>query len=84
MLARVGSAPPKVDPGLRKVTVAVSGGKGILADALRELDAAGIAIDDVALQRPSLDDVFLTLTGHAVEDQAPEEADLATVTKGMS
>jgi ABC-2 type transport system ATP-binding protein len=34
---------------------------------VRDLDEAGIAIDDIALRRPTLDDVFLTLTGHAAE-----------------
>ena len=42
----------------------VTGGAAVLTDALRRLDAAQIVLDDVGLRRPTLDDVFLTLTGH--------------------
>jgi ABC-2 type transport system ATP-binding protein len=51
-----------------------------IADAVRRLDEAGVGIDDIAVRRPTLDDVFLTLTGHAAEpegeaeEQALEEA----------
>jgi ABC-2 type transport system ATP-binding protein len=41
--------------------------KGTIAEAVRILNDAGIGIDDVAMRRPTLDDVFLTLTGHAAE-----------------
>jgi ABC-2 type transport system ATP-binding protein len=41
--------------------------KGAIAEAVRRLNEAGIGIDDVAMRRPTLDDVFLTLTGHAAE-----------------
>jgi ABC-2 type transport system ATP-binding protein len=40
---------------------------------IRDLDEAGIAIDDIGLRRPTLDDVFLTLTGHIAEDPAAAE-----------
>ncbi len=46
--------------------------RGAIAEAVRRLDGAGIGIDDVAVRRPTLDDVFLRLTGHAAE---PEDAD---------
>ncbi|MFF1795677.1 daunorubicin/doxorubicin resistance ABC transporter ATP-binding protein DrrA, partial [Kitasatospora sp. NPDC058263] len=51
--------------------VPVSGGARVLADAIRELDARSIEIDDIGLRRPTLDDVFLSLTGHvtAAEDE---------------
>jgi ABC-2 type transport system ATP-binding protein len=42
-------------------------GTGVLTEAIRRLDAGKIALADVALRRPSLDDVFLSLTGHAAE-----------------
>ena len=42
--------------------------RGAIAEAVRRLDAAGVAIDDIALRTPTLDDVFLTLTGHAAEE----------------
>ena len=51
----------------RKVTVPIAGGAAVLTKALRALDAAGIDLKDVGLRRPTLNDVFLTLTGHAAE-----------------
>ena len=51
--------------------------RGTIADAVRRLDEAGIAIDDIAVSTPTLDDVFLTLTGHAAEQEA-EEAEAAS------
>jgi ABC-2 type transport system ATP-binding protein len=41
---------------------------GAIAEAVRRLDAAGVALDDVTLRRPTLDDVFISLTGHAAEE----------------
>ena len=46
--------------------------KGAIADAVRRLDAAGVAVDDLVVLTPTLDDVFLQLTGHGAEDE--EEA----------
>ena len=64
-----------VDEGRRSIVVPVSGGAAILADALRRLDSDGVAVADVGLRRPTLDDVFLSLTGHAAEiEPEPEEA----------
>ncbi len=50
----------------------VSGGSPVLIEAVRALDAENIVIADIALRRPTLDDVFLSLTGHGAEDQQPE------------
>jgi ABC-2 type transport system ATP-binding protein len=63
-----------VDEHTRRLTAPVEGGAGVLIEALRRLDAAEIVVLDAALRRPTLDDVFLTLTGHAAEDAdaAPE------------
>jgi ABC-2 type transport system ATP-binding protein len=47
-------------------------GGGAVADAVRALDGAGIAIGDIATRRPTLDDVFLELTGHAAVDGQEE------------
>jgi ABC-2 type transport system ATP-binding protein len=49
--------------------------KGTIAEAVRRLGEAGIGIDDVAIRRPTLDDVFLTLTGHAAESEDGDVAD---------
>jgi ABC-2 type transport system ATP-binding protein len=67
-----------VDEHARRLTVPSSGGSSVLVQVIRELDAEQVAIDDIGLRRPTLDDVFLTLTGHvaeAAEDaQEPEPA----------
>ncbi|MEV5613342.1 ATP-binding cassette domain-containing protein [Streptomyces sp. NPDC052225] len=52
----------------RKLTVPVSGGAKLLAEVIRELDTRGIEIDDIGLRRPTLDDVFISLTGHLAEE----------------
>ena len=44
------------------------GGTEVLAEALRRLEGSGVEVLDDGLRRPDLDDVFLTLTGHAAED----------------
>jgi ABC-2 type transport system ATP-binding protein len=60
--------------------VPVSRRQGAIAEAVRRLDEAGVGIDDVAMHRPTLDDVFLTFTGRAAEerngdgDETAEEA----------
>jgi ABC-2 type transport system ATP-binding protein len=59
-----------VDEHTRRLTAPARGGASQLMDVIRSFDDAGIAIDDVALRRPTLDDVFLSLTGHAAEDAA--------------
>jgi ABC-2 type transport system ATP-binding protein len=48
--------------------------RGSIAEAVRRLDEAGIGIDDIAVRTPTLDDVFLSLTGHAAESEEEEEA----------
>ncbi len=67
---RVGGAPSTVDAGLRKISTPVSTGGEALVELLRELDTAKIRPLDIALKRPSLDDVFMSLTGHAAEESA--------------
>jgi ABC-2 type transport system ATP-binding protein len=48
--------------------------QGVIASAVRQLDDAGVAIDDIAIVTPTLDDVFLRLTGHAAEDEEEKRA----------
>ena len=57
----------QVDDRSRKLTAPVSGGAAALMKILRVFDSEGIALSDVGLRRPTLDDVFLTLTGHIAE-----------------
>jgi ABC-2 type transport system ATP-binding protein len=47
----------------------------VIVDAVRRLDEAGVGVDDIALRRPTLDDVFLSLTGHAAEADADADTD---------
>jgi len=74
VLAALADGPIVVEEHTRRVTAPVQGGAGVLVEALRRLDADGIAVLDVALRRPTLDDVFLTLTGHAAEVEAKAKA----------
>ncbi|HYH93131.1 MAG TPA: ATP-binding cassette domain-containing protein [Candidatus Saccharimonadales bacterium] len=63
-----------VDEHTRRLTVAAHGGAQRLVEVVRGLDEAGIQIDDIGLRRPTLDDVFLSLTGHASEIEAQGDA----------
>jgi ABC-2 type transport system ATP-binding protein len=65
-----------VEPGARRLTARADGLSDMLAMG-EAIAASGIAIDDLGLARPSLDDVFLHLTGHKAEDQT--ETDLEEV-----
>jgi len=65
VLAPVGSGPPAVDAAAGRVVLAVGDGPAILADVAARLAAAGLKIADLALRRPTLDDVFLALTSQA-------------------
>ncbi|MEP6852907.1 MAG: ATP-binding cassette domain-containing protein [bacterium] len=70
LLAPLGTAPASTEENRRSLLMPVSGGVAVLTEALRLLDSAGIVLDDVGLRRPTLDDVFLTLTGRGAEDEA--------------
>jgi ABC-2 type transport system ATP-binding protein len=72
VVAQLGSGPPQVDGLTGEVSVPVANGVAILPEAVRRLDAAGLVLSDLALRRPTLDDVFLTMTGRAV--QAPRSS----------
>jgi ABC-2 type transport system ATP-binding protein len=56
----------------------------VLVAALRELDAQQITVQDVGLRRPTLDDVFLSLTGHAAEEADAAGADLEREKEGVA
>ena len=59
-----------VDQHARQVSLPVSQGTVSLVEAVRRLEERGVVVSDVALRRPTLDDVFLTLTGHAAEEDS--------------
>jgi ABC-2 type transport system ATP-binding protein len=74
LVADLGSGPPRVDTDAGQVTVPIAGGVAVLPEVVRRLDAAALALSDLALRRPTLDDVFLTLTGTAGQPPDASEA----------
>ena len=64
----------QVEESSRTLIVPIAGGAPTLTDGLRRLDAESIELSDVMLRRPTLDDVFLTLTGHHAEEASTQEA----------
>ncbi|MQY14848.1 Daunorubicin/doxorubicin resistance ATP-binding protein DrrA [Streptomyces sp. RB5] len=81
VLARHGKGEVAVAEHTRKLTVPVVGGAKLLADVIRDLDERGIEIDDIGLRRPTLDDVFISLTGHAAEAGEDENGEGAEQTR---
>jgi ABC-2 type transport system ATP-binding protein len=74
-IAPVGVGAPVVSAHARELSLPVTGGAQTLVEVVRRLDAEGVAVLDIGLRRPTLDDVFLTLTGHgAQEETAADDA----------
>jgi ABC-2 type transport system ATP-binding protein len=67
-----------IDAGNSRVSFPVASGADDLVAAVQALGAAGIPLDDIALRRPTLDDVFLTLTGHTTEQPDSDETSEAS------
>jgi ABC-2 type transport system ATP-binding protein len=77
-LSPMAEDPPSCDNGL--VTMNVRRRHGTIVEAVRRLGDAGVDVEDLAIRRPTLDDVFLTLTGHGAEEPvAQEDADREAV-----
>jgi len=77
-LATITDAQPYVDASARHVSVPVTSHGGVLTRAVRELDAAGIEVDDIGFRRPTLDEVFLALTGKPASDEGSVPEELAS------
>jgi ABC-2 type transport system ATP-binding protein len=77
VLGRIADGLPQADPVARTVEAPVDGGARRMPEIVRELDAAGVLLDDLGIRRPSLDDVFLTLTGRAADIAAESEKEVA-------
>lgn len=76
-LRSVAGAEPRMEAEVRRVTIPVTDGASTLAGVVRALDAVGIVVDDLALRRATLDDVFLRLTGHATGESAAAKTEVA-------
>lgn len=70
-LAPMSDQPPTIVDST--VSLTLRGRSGAIVEAVHRLDGNGIAVDDIALRRPTLDDVFLSLTGHVAEDVLDEK-----------
>ena len=68
VLNRFGSGMVQVGDDRRRITMPVAVEEGLITRVVLELDDAGVHLDDVGLHRPTLDDVFLSLTGHGLDD----------------
>jgi ABC-type multidrug transport system ATPase subunit len=91
-LAGLGSGPPAIDTETGRVTLPVATGPAVLPEVAARLAAADLHITDLALRRPTLDDVFLTLTGQppapspattspGLDQSDPGHADTASATR---
>jgi ABC-2 type transport system ATP-binding protein len=69
VLEAIGNGPVQLDQDSRRLSVPVSTGNGLITQAVLALDDAGVQVDDIGIHRPTLDDVFLQLTGHGIEDR---------------
>ena len=72
IIDRVTQSVSSLDAGLRKISAPVTSGTSSLVGVIREFDLKGLHALDVALKRPSLDDVFMSLTGHVAEEEIKE------------
>ncbi len=75
LLAPLAVDDPLSNEQTRRLTIPVTGGVDVLRDALSRLEGSSIKVVDVGLRRPDLDDVFMTLTGHAAEQKAAADAE---------
>jgi len=84
LLAPLAVGAPSLDEQRRTMLMPISGGVSVLQEALRRLDDEGVAVSDAGLRRPTLDDVFLILTGHAAEDTQPADDVTTTAEQEVS
>jgi ABC-2 type transport system ATP-binding protein len=67
VLGSLAIAEPSTDPATRRCSLAAPGGSRLLPVVVRALDDAAVPVEDITLRRPTLDEVFLALTGHTTD-----------------
>jgi ABC-2 type transport system ATP-binding protein len=77
VLSSLGMAEPSTDPSTRRCSLAAPGGSKLLPIVVRALDDAEVPVEDIALRRPTLDEVFLALTGHTTTEPTTPKEDAA-------
>ncbi|MFJ1455832.1 ATP-binding cassette domain-containing protein [Nocardia sp. N2S4-5] len=75
VLAQISVGEPAHEPGSEQVSIVVGAGSRTMVEALRRLDDAGVCVVDADVHRPTLDDVFLSLTGTPAAPAAESEND---------
>ncbi len=70
-VAAFATGPVDIEPGGPVITAQVAGREGLTTDLIQALSAAGVRVTSTTVRRPSLDDVFLTLTGHGAGSGGP-------------
>ena len=73
VIEAIAEGPARVDREDRHVSAAVASHDGVLTRVIRELDAAEVRVDDIGFRRPTLDEVFLTLTGRPAEEATTKD-----------
>jgi ABC-2 type transport system ATP-binding protein len=74
LIANFGNGPSRTNPDLNQVLLPIKDGASVLIAAGRVLQDHDVALDDLGIRRPSLDDVFLAITGHTTDTHAAEAA----------
>jgi ABC-2 type transport system ATP-binding protein len=75
VLGSLGMAEPSTDPATRRCSLAAPGGSKLLPIVVRALDEAAVPVEDIALRRPTLDEVFLALTGRPADTDPDTDTD---------
>ena len=78
VIEAIAEGPARVDPEDRHVSAAVASHDGVLTRVIRELDSADVRVDDIGFRRPTLDEVFLTLTGRPAEEPTKQDDEVDT------
>ncbi len=79
VLGALGVAEPSTDPATRRCAIAAPAGARLLPIVVRALDDAAVAVEDISLRRPTLDEVFLALTGRTTDSTDTDTDDIDPV-----